>query len=115
MKRLFLLTLTVLAFTAVSAQAGEGKGRHGGHHKRPNLIKAGVKSGELTKEEAKSLRAERKKIKELREAAKSDGEVSEEERANLKKAKEAFVAKAKELSSNGEKREAPAAGEDDSH
>jgi hypothetical protein len=48
-------------------------------------IKEGVKSGELTKHEAKKLRKEEKEIREEKKAAKADGTVTKEERKEIRK------------------------------
>lgn len=48
-------------------------------------IKTGVKSGELTKKEAKSLAGDRKEIHQDVKLAKADGNVSKEEKKILKK------------------------------
>lgn len=47
-------------------------------------IKQGVKSGELTKEEAKSLREGQKETKEMMKTATEDGTVTKEERGEIK-------------------------------
>lgn len=48
-------------------------------------IKEGVKSGELTKREARRLAHEQKKIKKDEAAAKADGTVTPQERAKLQR------------------------------
>ncbi|WP_316832617.1 hypothetical protein [Pedobacter aquatilis] len=48
-------------------------------------VKAGVKSGELTKAEAKALRAENKKLKTDVKAAKADGSITIGEKKNIAK------------------------------
>lgn len=53
------------------------------HRKR---IAHGIKSGELTKGEAKSLRRGQKRISNMREAANEDGEVTRSERRKLRRA-----------------------------
>jgi hypothetical protein len=97
MKNLIVSSLAAFTLIAVSAEACE-EHKHG--------LKGARKSGEITKEEAKSLREERKKMRDLKEAAKADGKISEEERAQLKAARKDFLAKAKELKENNVKSEA---------
>jgi rRNA maturation endonuclease Nob1 len=46
-------------------------------------IRDGVKDGELTKKEAKVMRAEQRHIKKVEKRAKADGEVTAAERAKL--------------------------------
>jgi hypothetical protein len=48
-------------------------------------IRQGVKSGELTKGEAKRLRQEQKTIRAEKQMAKSDGKVTPQERAKLRR------------------------------
>jgi hypothetical protein len=52
-------------------------------HKQLNRIKQGVKSGELTRSEAKELIQDRKEIQQEKKEAKSDGVVTKEERKEL--------------------------------
>lgn len=50
-------------------------------------IKQGVKSGELTKAEAKNLRQDQKEIRQEKKAAKADGTVTKAERKEIRKDK----------------------------
>ncbi len=52
-------------------------------HRQKERIKQGVRSGEITKEEAKALRQEGMAIREKEKAFKSDGVVTREERREL--------------------------------
>ncbi len=52
-------------------------------HRQKQRIKEGVRSGELTKGEAKKLRAEQKEIRAKERAMKSDGVLTKEERKDL--------------------------------
>jgi septal ring factor EnvC (AmiA/AmiB activator) len=52
-------------------------------HRQKHRIKEGVRSGELTKGEAKKLRAEQKDIRAKERAMKSDGVLTKEERKDL--------------------------------
>lgn len=52
-------------------------------HRQHDRIKQGVKSGELTKEEAKGLRSEQKEIREERREMMKDGHLSKEEHKEL--------------------------------
>ncbi|OFZ17679.1 MAG: hypothetical protein A2Z20_00510 [Bdellovibrionales bacterium RBG_16_40_8] len=91
MKQLALLVVSLLAFSvtqfiASEAQAGprnkkimyrEGKQRA--------RIHQGVRSGELTKDEAKGLRQEQRKIHKMRkEARKDDGHIDKQEMKEIR-------------------------------
>lgn len=89
-----ILSLCLLTSTA-SFASEHGKGK----------LREARKSGEITKEEAATLKAERKEIKEAREAAKADGKVTPEERAALKEKRAAHRKHAKELATNNVKKE----------
>ncbi len=67
-------------------------------------IKAGVKSGELTKEEAQELRQDRREYREDRKEAMSDGSLSKEERQNLRQERMENSRKIHELKHNANKR-----------
>ncbi len=61
-------------------------------------IRQGVKSGELTKAEAKNLRSDQKEIREDAKDAKADGVVTKEERKDIrqdqrKESKKIFIKK----------------------
>lgn len=51
--------------------------------RQKNRIKQGIRSGELTKREAKRLRDEHSEIKQLEAAYKSDGKLTQDERKDL--------------------------------
>lgn len=53
--------------------------------KQKKKIKQGVRSGELTKKEAKRLRKQQKNIAKTKRAAKADGQVTRKEKARLRK------------------------------
>jgi len=52
-------------------------------HNQKHRLKDGVKSGELTKEEAKGLRDEQKALREKERAYKADGKLTRDERKDL--------------------------------
>jgi len=89
------LTVPTLAETTVASGTGTTLGAGSGSNKVPGVrkrgriqrqrIKEGIKSGELTKDEAKELRQEGKAIREKVKDAKSDGVVTKEERKELHK------------------------------
>ena len=67
---------------AEPATRSPGVNRRERHQRR--RIKQGVKSGELTKDEAKKLRNEQKSIHREEREMKSDGSLTAEERAKLR-------------------------------
>ncbi len=79
-----LLTTAIVAFalsvSTVNAQ-NTIKGKAKNERQR---IKQGVKSGELTKAEAKNVINDQKEIRQDVKAAKSDGTVTKEERKDIK-------------------------------
>jgi uncharacterized membrane protein YebE (DUF533 family) len=66
-------------FTSASAQTIRQKGKNERHR-----IAQGVKSGELTKSEAKNLAQDQREIHQEVKAAKADGVVTKEERKDIK-------------------------------
>lgn len=73
-----ILVAVILTFS-IAGVTGEGR-KHGQRER----IKNGVKSGQLTKEEAHALRSERKELHKMRKDAKTDGTITDEEKAALK-------------------------------
>lgn len=85
------LVLSVLvAVLAFSSPAFAKKGERG--HMQKQRIKEGVKSGELTRDEVRDIRQDRKKVHEdlkaKRDAAKADGTVTKEERKAIQERKD---------------------------
>lgn len=89
-------TSLVFAALLVSAQtfAAEGRPRDPGvnhrQHQENHRIKQGVRSGELTRDEAQGLRQERHEIRQEERAYKSDGKLTPEERKDLHQDLNAF-------------------------
>lgn len=54
-------------------------------HNQTHRINQGVKSGELTQDEAKDLRGDKREIRQQKRTAKSDGTVTGQERKDLHK------------------------------
>lgn len=92
---MMVAALPVLSQTAEAAQAGPRAGHHRPHHHRHNAvdhrqhnqadrIKQGVRSGELTKSEARGLVKEQKEIRRDIREARSDGVVTREERREIR-------------------------------
>ena len=95
-----IITAAMLAIPAAYASGGEGGGHRARHHAHPNAaqrdpgvnhrqrhqrgrIHQGAHSGQLTKDEAKSLAQEQKAIRQEERAHKSDGVLTRDERKDL--------------------------------
>jgi len=95
MRRITLLAvafLIVMGFAITQAQEPQEKPRSSEtpvidkrEQNQKARIKQGVKSGELTKKEARRLAAEQKKIKHDEKKAKADGVVTSREKAKIRK------------------------------
>lgn len=86
MKTLRILTLVMAAamLTATIASAHPNTPRVDRREARQSMrIRQGVRSGELTRGEARSLRAGQRHVHRMERRAKSDGHVSARERARL--------------------------------
>ena len=81
--RMLVVLVTLIAFTAPAWAGTNDPGVNKRQHRQKNRIKQGVKSGELTKEEAQSLRGEQKAIHMKEKAFKSDGTLTKDERKDL--------------------------------
>lgn len=82
-----LLTIMIVGLMAIFASAAFGQETPGADQRQKNQkhrIKQGVKSGEITKREAKSVKYSYKSTKRYEAKAKSDGHVTKKERARLK-------------------------------
>lgn len=82
MKAKFLLIFAIALGLGPTSTNAQIRHRAVNQHQR---IKQGVKSGELTKAEAKNLRGNEKDIHQDIKAAKSDGKVTAAERKDIKK------------------------------
>ncbi len=93
---MIVATLPTLGQTAEAAQAGPRAGNHHHHHQRHNAIdqrqhnqadriRQGVRSGELTKSEARGLVKEQREIRQTERQYKSDGVLTRDERRDLHK------------------------------
>jgi hypothetical protein len=81
-----LLITTLGIGTALPAVADASFRQHNGH-KLDNRIEQGVRSGELTRKEARTLRREQREIRRMRRDFLSDGRLSKWERRTLAKAR----------------------------
>jgi len=87
MKRTLVILFGFIASTAlINTSYAETRDPHINRqqHHQNKRITNGVKSGELTKDEAKELRSDRKAIREEERAYKADGKLTKEERTDLR-------------------------------
>jgi hypothetical protein len=82
--RVLMLTMAAAMLTATIASAHPATPRVDRREARQHVrIRQGVRSGELTRGEARSLRAGQRHVRRMERRAKSDGFVSARERARL--------------------------------
>ena len=81
MKSLAIAIVAILISFSVDAQQKEDM-NFKGERKR---VKQGIKSGEVTKREAKSIRKHAEDVKRAKVAAKADGKITAKERARIAK------------------------------
>ena len=81
--RILVVLAALAAFTTPVLAGTNDPGVNKRQHRQKDRIKQGVRSGELTKEEAKSLRGEQKAIHMKEKAFKSDGTLTKDERKDL--------------------------------
>lgn len=90
MRKGVVLMAVIMLFVCGAVYAQEGKKRTPRAKKKQQnqeqRIKQGVRSGELTKEEAQELREGEKEIRGMKKDARSDGTVTKKERQELHKA-----------------------------
>lgn len=94
---MIVAALPALSPTAEAGQAGSRAGHHRPHqhqrhnavdhrqHNQADRIRQGVRSGELTKDEARGLVKEQREIRQLERQYKSDGVLTRDERRDLHK------------------------------
>lgn len=81
--RAVVAAILVMTFAAPVFADPKSPGVDRREHKQKQRVKEGVKSGELTKEEARALAAEQKAIRAKEREMKSDGALTREERKEL--------------------------------
>jgi Ni/Co efflux regulator RcnB len=86
-KTLFVMLSLAISAVAMNAAAAGTKDRGVNKHQRNQheRIVQGVKSGELTRDEAKELRGDSKELRQKEHAYKADGKLTKEERMDLRK------------------------------
>ncbi|MCX5781899.1 MAG: hypothetical protein NT145_04240 [Elusimicrobia bacterium] len=88
MKSFFKIFLLFALISAVSSPVFAYKPMKNVSKKQVNQnerIRQGVRSGELTKEEAKELKQDQKEIRKMKQEARSDGKVTVQERKEIQK------------------------------
>lgn len=107
-KLLFVMAAAVIAATALEATAAvdetETPGVTAQQHRQMRRIRHGVRSGELTKNEAKELVKDQKSVRQMKLDAKADGVVTAEERRALHQALKAESRKIQEEKQDTETR-----------
>ena len=79
-----IFMVAVAAASSLSALANDrDPGVNQRQHRQERRIEQGVRSGELTRQEAKGLRKEERGIRQEERAAKSDGKLTRAERKDL--------------------------------
>jgi hypothetical protein len=78
------LTLSSLVITSANAGTRDPEVNHRQHNQHARIAQ-GVKSGELTKGEAKDLRGDQKELRQEERADKADGQLTKAERKDLHK------------------------------
>lgn len=81
-KKMMAAVLMALPLAAVAGTRDPGVNQR--QHSQQHRIQQGVKSGELTKDEAKGLRVEQRSIRQEERQYKSDGILTKAERTDLR-------------------------------
>jgi ribosome recycling factor len=82
-----VLRANVLTLLSVVVLMGLMEGAEASGHRQRARIRQGVRSGELSHDEARTLRSEQKSIHDQAQQARSDGQVSTEERKALRESR----------------------------
>lgn len=81
--RVVVAVILIMTFAAPVFAGPKSPGVDRREHKQKQRIKQGIKSGALTKEETRALRAEQRAIRAKEHEMKSDGVLTREERKDL--------------------------------
>lgn len=88
MKKIFLLSLMALLLGASTETFGQGHGNRGGRwHDRSDRqrIRRGIRSGQITRDEARALRVQQRNIRSERRGYRSDGSYTRSERREIRR------------------------------
>jgi hypothetical protein len=87
MKKIFLLcTIALLGLSTETFAQGYGKQAGGGYDRGDRQrVRRGVRSGQITRDEARQLRERERQIRQERRAYRSDGTLSREERREIRR------------------------------
>ena len=81
MKKFLLVCALCMTFGLASDALGQGRNNEGRHHG----IRRGVRSGQLTRDEAGQLRQRRRQIRQERRVYRSDGSYTRDERRDVRR------------------------------
>ena len=80
MKKFLLVCALCMSFGLGTDALGQGRNNRGEH----NGIRRGVRSGQLTREEARQLRQQRRQVRQERRTYRSDGTYTRDERRDVR-------------------------------
>jgi Spy/CpxP family protein refolding chaperone len=83
MKKLVLLSAIVMLFGLTADSFGQGRGDR-------RRIRSGIRSGQITRDEARALRIQRRQIRQEQRAYRSDGTLTSAERRDLRHDRRAY-------------------------
>lgn len=78
MKKFILLSVIVMFFGLTAETFGQGRGDR-------RRIRSGIRSGQITRDEARVLRAQRHQIRQEQRAYRSDGTLTRDERRDIRR------------------------------
>ncbi len=78
-----LLASLVMVTSQAYAERPHDPGVNARQHRQQNRVEQGVRSGELTRDEAQGLREQRRAIRQEERSYKADGQLTPEERKDL--------------------------------
>jgi Spy/CpxP family protein refolding chaperone len=78
MKKFILLSVIVMVFGLTAETFGQGRGDR-------RRIRSGVRSGQITRDEARALRERRQQIRQEQRAYRSDGTLTRDERRDIRR------------------------------
>jgi len=87
MKRFLLLSVAVLLLAGSTEAFAQGRNRGGHHNDRQDRqrVRRGVRSGQITRDEARDIRERERRIRAERRGYRSDGRITREERREIRR------------------------------
>lgn len=83
MRKFILLSAMVMLFSMTIDTFGQGRGDR-------RRIRSGIRSGQITRDEARVLREQRRQIRQEQRAYRSDGTLSRDERRDIRRDRRAY-------------------------